>query len=1634
MRLYLPLLASLIVLRPAPAQTKPTQVTPLQPTPEARALVQQLLKEGKIMRAGDAKRGMKGYGLSVFQGTKVEKFGIEVLGTLERVNGGGDLVMIRVTDGPVVTRQSGIIQGMSGSPVYINGKLLGAIAIGFGFPKEPIGGITPIVQMIQGALPDNSPKVAPLKVAAKTGEAATKIAALPGTAKATNGAEFSGAGSSPQNATARKVAALSPQTASAMAPKNALASSLSPTVAAKTEQLFTAPQPWIEGAYVPKTPIRIGNRNVARVAVSTDWRIPDWSGPDAFSTMAMRPCTRLILLSGVSAQSLPRWSQMLSPYGLTPMIGGGMMSKSAQAQVFGTPSQKSGVQANLAPGAAIGVQLASGDVDATGVGTVTYRLGNRVLAFGHPMFNLGAVSMPMTTAYVHDIFPAYDISFKLASPIKTVGELQQDTNFAIGGTVGRLAETVPMHVSLLDPAKKINRNWNMKLIKDPLFTPQLATNIAVEALQSTLGLDAGKTVNVSLRMRLKNGPLIERTNTVYAQGLVIQGALGEFLNTLSLTQQNPFEKGDIAGMDLKIEVVPGRKTARIRQIFADRNRVKAGERVTISVVLEPTGEPNNSITKRFVLNVPSDAPSGVMRVAVSPAAGYWQARSSVGGAPPRPGNLPELLSAYERVGASDVLELQASTPNRFLLVDRKKVSDPPPLWGRLVPQTASTSLGAFNETIDKKQASDYVLSGFQSLSIPVESVRPSDRVTSEADDVNSEQSVTVDSPDDGNALEPAPVMQENIGGDDGGDTSVQAGAGGGNANAAEGADIGGAASMKAGNGANASGIGSGDATFDFGATSSNANASIDLGNANASSENAKTNDSEDWADFTAPARVQSVLGALNLQIPSKGNEPPTLPDTTVKPTLAPVTAPTPAPEVTPTPSPSPTPDPSASGIARPPGRWIQKTAADFSGGNFTSTVVRDDGAVVPGPRERKLYSSAEPVAWSLAVAPDNTLYVGTGYDARLLQIKNGVSRVLYQGPEVAITALALAPDGNLYAGVSPGGRVYRFRPDGTRDTLLQTRETFVHALKLTPQGLYIGTGGPRAAVYLVANPATVSANPIVKPLAVLAQTHLQSLDVVGTDVYAGTGDDAVLYRIDKSGATALYQATNPANAGQGGLMPGGGQTQVIVINSNGVPSQGGGLLSSNNGGMRGRGLTAGNEITSVAAMPDGEVFFGTLTSGAVYRWSAARGVEEYWKSKGNSIYSLLMRNGALYAGCDGGAVWRLEGQGSEVSAARVLDASQPQVLALANKGNAVYAATANNAAVYQIGADASGTSAGQYDSDIFDAKGLVKWGTLRSLGQGVSLQTRSGNTVDPDATWSKFEPLQNGKIVSPPGRYLQYRAAFEAGGELARVEALYRAPNGAPAVKWSSLLGGEYLSGKKTLTWTGADPNKDPLRYAVEIAPLNGPFASVVDVTPTDNKLEIDTTKYADGLYRARVKASDAARNPDDPKTDEALSLPFTIDNTAPVTSDLSIVKTDGASFAAGTWKLTANGTDATSPLVGAEWRIKPEAAKTATKDEKVVTGKVDEKKVDEKKVDEPKLDEPKLDDKMRADIAAAKKTRSLWQAIGAGDGLFDGQSESLVAQLDGAFAPAGLASGTEIEVRLRDAAGNFVLQSLKLP
>ncbi len=1554
---------------PVMAQTKPDTQTPRVARAEARAMISQLVREGKIMRPGDAKRGMRGIGRSVFQGTKIEEFHIEVIGTLKKVMGGGDLVLIKVLDGPVVKRNTGIIAGMSGSPVYINGKMLGAIAIGFGFPKEPIGGVTPITQMIEGALPDNTETKPTVK----------------------NSIE--------------KRAALQSET------------------------------------YRTGAPIAIGGQRISQVVVSRNHSQEMVPG-----TLVGRPCTMLMQMAGFSPASLPRLKKMMEPFGIEPVLGtGGVMSSSASpVQAFSAANEKTDVNPPFIPGGAIGVPLVTGDLDMSGVGTITFRWGKRILAFGHPMFGKGAVSMPMTSAYIHDIFPSYQQSFKLASPVREVGALQQDTEFAIGGTIGRRADMVPMHVHLKNAERDIDRSYNVRLIKDPVFTPMLLQMVSSEALGGAFGMDSDKMVRVKFRMEMQDLPTIEKEEFLYAQSDVMMPALGDMFETIMLTQMNPFSRGDIKRVDLDVSLEPKRRTAIIKSIEADRNRAKAGDNVRVNVLLEPHDTPGQYITRVFNFKVPDDSPDGALRITVNPASDYWQGQSRVGGAPPDPDNLKELVEAYQKAGASNEILVQASTPQAYLMVGRQKVANPPSSWARLMPSRASTNIAAYNETQIQRDKVGFSLTGAQYLSIPIESARHSDR----------------ERPDTGTTAD-------------------------GKAGAASSAAL--AAAMAAEEA-------SADSGFDPSDYETDELALMRLPFARQMQISPLVGPDMQlwWNRLSASYKVPLQSGAT----PPAAAEAIT---PSITPSISPVKTPASSAEkVTDTVVATAEPD---TNLARPVSRWIQDDAKDFSRGTFEGTATSSDGMIRPAPHAELLATTTQPVGWSIAADRNGYTYMGSGHKAQIYRIDaKGKTTLLYDGPEVAVTALNTDEAGNLYAGVTPGAKVLRFSKEGFVTTIFDGEETFVWALERDAQGrLLIATGGGEktvgGAIYRLDDAATRTEPKASVPLARVPQRHVRSLAVRGSDIFAGTGDeDAVLYQVSgETGALkALYEAGVGAapSAGYGGYDP---NLAAMMMNNASRAMMGGGagrpmmgadamMLMAGASGvpmMSGAGLQAqGTEILAIAAMPDG-IYFGTANSGTIYRWTPERGAIPVYAAPARAVYALRAQNGKLFAAVAGssgaaaqaaqisaamtagtsaiqpislpasngahGAVYEIDlvaagDNADNTRAVRLVETTQPQVLAIAlSPGGDLLAATGNNAAVYRVPLAAQG--GGTYTSNVLDAGRLVRWGALRSLSKNAPLETRSGNTLEPDATWSDWQSATKtetgeARVASPPARYLQYRAKLASDGSLSRVEAIYRPQNQAPAVQFASPVGGEFLKAKKKLTWKGKDPDSDTLRYRLWLSRDSGAWQPVELKKNSAASYAIEADKWPDGSYRAKVEASDRERNPEDPRLAEMTSSPFTIDNTAPKLDGQTVQKQEGA------WRVRALASDELSPIIGAEWRVfVPEAEKKDEKAQKEDTkdkanakdAKADAKsgKIDEKTDAIAILDESSDDadgDADMGDLTDAKKDEAEWHALAASDGIFDARREEVIASIEKMAAQGKIPeikSGTVIEIRVRDAAGN---------
>ncbi|HET9951991.1 MAG TPA: SpoIVB peptidase S55 domain-containing protein, partial [Candidatus Eisenbacteria bacterium] len=99
-----------------------------------------------ILPVDSVRAGMVGVGYTVFQGTRIDTFSVSIVGVLRAYRPGASLIMARASN-PYLDK-TGIIAGMSGSPIYVNGRLIGALSYTWGFLKEPLAGITPIEEMI----------------------------------------------------------------------------------------------------------------------------------------------------------------------------------------------------------------------------------------------------------------------------------------------------------------------------------------------------------------------------------------------------------------------------------------------------------------------------------------------------------------------------------------------------------------------------------------------------------------------------------------------------------------------------------------------------------------------------------------------------------------------------------------------------------------------------------------------------------------------------------------------------------------------------------------------------------------------------------------------------------------------------------------------------------------------------------------------------------------------------------------------------------------------------------------------------------------------------------------------------------------------------------------------------------------------------------------------------------------------------------------------------------------------------------------------------------------------------------------------------------------------------------------------
>jgi hypothetical protein len=484
------------------------------------------------MDVKDIRPGMVGTGHTVFDGTHVEEFKAHIIGVLENVIGPHrNLILAKLEGGPLAS--TGVIAGMSGSPVYIDGKLIGAVSYALGsFPKEPIAGITPIAEMTDStAFNDVRPPGARVKV------------------------EF-------------------PLTRESLS--------------AAFRKALNWNRPFADR---PNDTELSGITAVAGL------------GASQLGTM-LRPIATPLVMSGFEPDVADLFGGAFRDQGFIP-TGGGVAARAGEMPYEGP----------LKPGDAVGVMLVGGDLMLGATGTVTHIDGDRVYAFGHPMYNLGPTEFPMTRAYVYTVLPSLFSSMKLSTTGEVIGTVLQDRATAIAGRLGAGPKLIPITVSL-ESTRTPKQTFHFGVVNDPLFGPLMTYATVLNTLGSYERQFGAASFSVRGSAKVRKHDAIAFDN-LFAGDQAAMGAASYIVGPMGALMGNDYEKVDFEALDVTFATTEEPRTATLERVWLDDPRPRAGRTVPLKVMFRTYR--GDEVVRTLPIDIPANA-SGSLSLLVSDGA------------------------------------------------------------------------------------------------------------------------------------------------------------------------------------------------------------------------------------------------------------------------------------------------------------------------------------------------------------------------------------------------------------------------------------------------------------------------------------------------------------------------------------------------------------------------------------------------------------------------------------------------------------------------------------------------------------------------------------------------------------------------------------------------------------------------------------------------------------------------------------------------------------------------------------------------------------------------------------------------------------------------------------------------------
>jgi hypothetical protein len=634
--------------------------------------------------------------------------------------------------------------------------------------------------------------------------------------------------------------------------------------------------------------------------------------------------------------------------------------------------------------------------------------------------------------------------------------------------------------------------------------------------------------------------------------------------------------------------------------------------------------------------------------------------------------------------------------------------------------------------------------------------------------------------------------------------------------------------------------------------------------------------------------------------------------------------------------------------------WKVESYADWDEGEADKAFITSAGEVRPGWATKRTELGFDN-AWAAVRGADGTVYLGSDEEATIYKLKDDSVGTLAKIPDVvAVVSLAIAGDGNLYAGTMPGAQIWRVDPkSGKASKLVELKDAeTVWSLASSNGTLWAGTG-PNGSLYEVDTKAGSA-----KAVFATEDKRVLALTVARDGaVWLGTSDQALVFRYDPKRKDARAMADFAGNEVTA-LYP-DVDGVIVAANEFEEPSTTGfktraavqEALKKPDPGHKPTppktGTTPGaDESTSSGATVARK---GRKGKGALYRVRGDSRIEQLHALTQTYFTSAVVAaDGRIYAGAgDKGRVYMIE---SDDKVSTAFDVGERTISNLILDPSGGLAFTTGDAAAYYRSTGPAKDAV--YTSKVWDAKAPSRFGkVVWRAGGKLAIETRTGNTATPGKGWSGWQvpgqiaaaggEAQAGRVNSPTGRYIQFRAKFTGDNDATlRGVMLYYLPQNEATKVTEVTATSPRAEGLVTLKdgaasprspvvkvkWKVENPDDDASFYKLsarrEGEVLWRPLHSAKKPL-TATTFDWNTETFPDGFYRLEVTASDRGNNTADRALEShKVSGLFLVDNQRPAVDSVSIQyprasarATDGLSAIAeasysvddGPWQLAAS-------------------------------------------------------------------------------------------------------------------------------